>query len=183
MIEGVSLLVLLTMVALWMIWAHRGLIKAKGEVYTRWAVVEDVLERRDDLIAALSRAVQGHMGRDAQSGARVERLVKRCREAYGAGDVARAEDELLAEVAELLHVLTLSPGAISDPEAADLPGRIARLDAKADEMAQEYNTAATQLNVLVEAFPSRLAARMYGFGRVDYYEPQKPGTRQRGEWI
>ncbi|MBU1002079.1 MAG: LemA family protein [Proteobacteria bacterium] len=183
MMEGVTLLVLLAAASLWMVVAHGRLIKAKNEVYDSWAAVEDVLERRDQLIAVLGGLAQGRMGRDERSGVLVARLVQRCREAYGAEAVAQAEDALAAEVADLLHVVALSPGLIADPEAADLPGRIARLGAKVDEVVQVYNDAARRLNVLVVAFPSSMVAKMYGFRRVGYYEPQGASAPQRGEWV
>lgn len=183
MMEGVTLLVLLSAASIWMVVAHARLIRAKNEAYDSWAMVEDVLERRDELIAILGGLAQGRMGRDERSGVRVSRLVQRCREAFGAADVALAEDALAAEVADLLHVAALSPGLLADPEAADLPGRIARLDAKVAETAQAYNEAARCLNVLVTAFPSSMVARMYGFRRVGYYEPQGVGAQQRGEWV
>lgn len=180
MIEGASLLAILAGAAVWLLLAHARLIRAKSRVYDTWAETEDALEKRDETIVTLGMMTQGRMGRDQNSGARVARLAARCREAYGAGDVGEAEAALAAEVRELLHVAALSPGMLGDPEAADLPGRISRLDAKAAAAAEAYNVAARELNVLVEAFPSSLAAKIFGFRRVEYFEPEKSSTDGSG---
>lgn len=183
MAEGLTLVLVLAAVAVWLLVAHGRLIRAQSGIYDKWAAVEDVLEKRDALIVALGHVAAGRLGRDEKSGARVARLAARCREAYGAHDVARAEQALTAEVADLLHVVALTPGMLGDPEAADLPGRISRLDGKVAQAAAEYNNAARQLNVMIEVFPSRLVARIFGFGRTNYFEREASDANGGGKRV
>ena len=105
--------------------------------------------------------------------ARVERLAGRSQEAYYPEEVARAEDALDRETAGLLHAATLDDADDGRAKADELVKRLAKLQSRAREAAEAYNEAAETMNVLVESFPSRIVAWLFGYNRVEYYKPEQ----------
>ncbi|WP_461208361.1 LemA family protein [Desulfocurvus sp. DL9XJH121] len=176
MSEAALLLALLVGACLWLVLAHKRLVRARCRVYEAWGELEDCLDRRHDPALALARHAQGRAGVAADAVARVERLAERSREVYGAQDKARAEAELDQAIAGLLHTAGLrvrdERGEASDADPDEAVGRLARLAERAERAAGEYNAVARDMNVLVEAFPASIAARMFGFSRIPYYEPE-----------
>lgn len=170
--QGILLLVLLGAAAVWLIMAHKRLVRAQDALYETWGALEDILERRHHPAVGVARRAQGRLGVAADAGARVERLSERSREAYGPLDVAAAEAALDAELAGLLHAAALG-GDGADHEAAELVARLGTLAVRAGEAAEVYNKAARDMNVLVESFPAGIAARLFGYRRAPYYEPRR----------
>lgn len=171
----ITLLVVAAVLAFWMVGAYNRLVDLRNRIAEAWQLVDEVLVRRGDAVAALVAALRAPLAGEqgaldallsaqAQVRAAADALKTRPVMASLAAALQAAETTMSAASARVLALLEAQPELRGEaavvPHAQllrDSAGRLAFTRQMFNDAAQAYNAAARQ-------FPTRLLARLYGFG-------------------
>ncbi len=166
-------LVVVAVLVFWMLGAYNRLVAMRTGLGERVAAVDDLLQRRSDAATAVIELARGAMPAEqgtldawlaAQTAAREasERLRLKPVQAPLAQALTQAESPLAALTARVHALLDQQPELLAATAAQrttlrDAEGRLVFARQLYSEAAQAYNEAVRQ-------FPTRLLARLYGFG-------------------
>lgn len=159
----------------WMLGAYNRLVALRAAVVAAWQQVDDALARRgaavaplvgvlrDGLVgegAALDALLSGH----AQVAAAADALRPRPLRAEAALALQRAEAVLAPAVARVLALLDLHPALRADEAVAPQLAALREAEPRLAFARQLFNEAVQAYNDAVRQWPTRLLARLYGFG-------------------
>ena len=177
----------LVLLALWGVGSYNGLVGAQQAVESQWAQVENVYQRRADLIPNLVASVRG--AANFERGTLTDVVEARARvgqvNAQATSEILndpqkfqqfqQAQDQLSSALSRLLVVVERYPELKAVQGFQDLmvalegaENRIATERRRFNEVAQDYNTR-------VKRFPTNLFANMFGFQPKPYFAAQ-PGA-------
>ena len=159
----------------WALGAHNRLVALRNAIIAAWAQVDEPLKRRAAALAALVAGLREHLpdesgaldaalAAQAQLQAAADALGARPALAPRASALSAAEATLSAALSRLLALLEQRSGLAS---ADDLAPHLAALRDAAQRLAfarQLFNDAVRQYNDAAHQFPTRLLARLFGFG-------------------
>jgi len=162
-------------VVFWMLGAYNRLVRLRNAIGGAWQQVESLLRRREAaasaLVAALrqpladeSVALDTWLTTQAQLGAAREALSARPVDGAAAEQLLRADVATAAAQARVLSLLDLQP-ALRDGEAVSpWLGELREAEARGGFARQLFNEAVADYNSAARQYPTRLLARLYGFG-------------------
>lgn len=159
----------------WMVGAYNRLVALRNGLADAWAMVDDVLKKRGAAVEALTAALREPLADepgalDALLAAQAQ--VRKAADAVGArpvdavrtAELVAAEAQMGAAASRVVSLLEQRPALKSDaavaPHAAALADSVQRL-AFARQM---FNDAGQLYNAAVRQVPTRVLARLYGFG-------------------
>lgn len=165
----VGLAVLLPVVALLV--SYNRFVRQRNLVRDSWANVDAELQRRYDLIPNLVRTVQGYADHERQIFEHV--AAARARALAETGSPARAaeaENELVRGVRSVLGLAEAYPDLKASHNFLELQRELAITEDRIQAARRFYNANVRDLNIRVQAVPSNLVARWFGFKEADYFE-------------
>ncbi|MGB3296420.1 MAG: LemA family protein [Phormidesmis sp.] len=155
--------VLALSLSLWFVSTYNALNAAKTEVDSKWAQVENQMQRRADLIPQLTQVAEGYMGREA---AAIQKLSAARTTFLAAGTVAErsaADEEMKQAIAQFQTFAASSQPLQSSQLFVNLQYEIAGSENRIATERMRYNQAVASYNRSIAGFPTVLAARMLGF--------------------
>ncbi len=170
---------IVVIVVLWFISAQNSLVSKEEAVTAKWSQVENVYQRRLDLIPNLVETVKGYAQQEQEVLTRVTELRSRVGQMNVSSDIVNnpealqrfqsAQNELGSALSRLLVVAEKYPDLKSNQNflalQSQLEGtenRIAVERKRFIETVQEYNTA-------IRRFPTSLVASIGGFDRMETF--------------
>ncbi len=185
---GILLLVLLGMVAAS---AYNGLVRAAQAVDRQWAQVENVYQRRADLIPNLVNTVSGAADFErstitevTEARASVGRVT--LPQGQAPTDVEtlqryqQAQDALSGALSRLLVVVERYPELKANANFRDLQAQLEGTENRIAVERGRFNEAVQAYNTLVKTFPRNLFAGIFGFRPRPYFTAQ-PGAERAPE--
>jgi LemA protein len=168
--------VLVLVVGGWIAGNYNTLVQKKTEVDKAYAEVDNLLQRRNDLIPNLVETVKGI--------AALEQIVfAQIANARGAMAGARTPEQKFAAgqqmdtaLSRLLVVIENYPALKSQENFAKLQDELAGTENRLSVGRTRYNEVVAEYNVLVKRFPTNIFAGMFGYAERPYY-PIAPGAR------
>lgn len=168
-------LVLVAVLAFWMVGAYNRLVALRNVIGQAFAQVDELVQRRAAAAQSLIELARPEMAseqaaldawlasqlasRDAARGLR-ERPVAAAR----AAALTAAEPPLAAATARVMSLLEQHPAVLAQTTAAAHVATLRETEARLVFARQVFNDAAQDYNDAVRLFPTRLLARLYGFG-------------------
>ncbi len=180
----ITLLVLGGLVLLCFFWAkgkYNNMVAADESVQEKWAQVENVYQRRADLIPNLVATVKGYTEHEAST---LEGVVEaRAKATQVTVDPENLSEEAIAKFNEAQGELSTALGRLMmiqenypDLKASQQFSELqAQLEGTENRIATErmkYNEAAKAYNTYIRKFPANLVASMFGFEKKGYFEAQ-----------
>jgi LemA protein len=154
-------LAIVALIAAAAITARRGLIRLSDERQQAWATLETQLVKREELMARIIELCVRLLHEEHEAVERVTQAVGAVQAAARREDIpalAAAEKSHQAAV-ETLFALTGNYPQLAGSKAFEaLRDRVATLDGRVAERREQYNLAASMLNMRCSAFPHRLVA-------------------------
>jgi LemA protein len=163
---------------LWGMGAYNRLITSNETVNAAWGQVENVLQRRYDLIPNLVETVKGYAKHEQQT---FEDIAK-YRSQWGAGRNAEEKIEaskgLEGSLARLLVVLENYPQLKANENFLKLQDELAGTENRIAVERQRYNSAVLEYNLTCQRFPGVLIAKLFGFAKKNAYVEAKPAAQE-----
>ncbi len=181
--KGVVILivVVLALVSLfgWVKGAYNGMVKADEGVQAAWSQVENVYQRRADLIPNLVATVKGYAEHESATlQSVVEARAKATQMSVDAENLTqeslakyqKAQGELGSALGRLLMIQENYPDLKANQNFRDLQSQLEGTENRITVERQKFNDAARSYNTMIRQFPKNIIAGMFGFEKKPYFE-------------
>ncbi len=166
---GVVLLVVLLMGGS-CIGRYNRFVTTNEQIDASWAQVENVLQRRADLIPNLVTTVQGFAAQEKEIFVEVANARARLAGAATPPAMAAANAGLTAGLGRLLAIAEAYPQLKSNENFIRLQDELAGSENRIAVERRRYNDAIRVYNSDIRQFPSNMLAGMFDFGGREYFE-------------
>lgn len=156
---------------------YNSLVQDREHVDAQWAQVENVLQRRADLIPNLVATVRGFAAQERAVFADVAEARSRLLAAQGPADAAQANQGLDSALGRLLAISERYPELRSNENFVRLQDELAGTENRIAVERMRYNEAVREYNTRIRRFPANFFAGMFGFQQREYFEAQA-GARE-----
>lgn len=157
---------------------YNRLVKLRENIPAAWSQVENVLQRRNDLIPNLVNTVKGYAKHEQQILKDVSEALKSFNRATTVSDKLAADNSITSLLGRIMAISLQYPNLKADQqflrlqdELSGTENRIAVERMRFNQMVQEYNTK-------VKTFPTNLVARMGGFNPSEDYFKAPEAAKQ-----
>lgn len=166
----------------WIKNTYNGLVKADEGVGAAWAQVENVYQRRADLIPNLVATVKGYAAHEATTLEDVTAARARATQVVvdpsdlEPEDIARfnkAQGELSSALGRLLMITENYPDLKANQNFRDLQAQLEGTENRIATERMKFNEAARSYNTLIRRFPDNIIASMFDFEKKGYFEAQE----------
>ena len=181
----VVILVVVGVVLVLFFWFKNGynsMVKEQECVQTAWSQVENVYQRRADLIPNLVNTVKGYAAHESQTlegvvNARAkatqltvdpENLTPEKLAAY-----QEAQGELGAALGKLLAIQENYPDLKANENFLALQSQLEGTENRISTERMKFNEAAKRYNVLIRVFPKSIIASLFGFEKMPYFQAKE----------
>jgi LemA protein len=164
-IGGIALILILFSVS-----RYNSLVNRSEEVDGAWAQVENVLQRRADLIPNLVETVKGFAAHEKEAIGQVADARAKLAGARGPQEAATADAQLTSALSRLLVVVENYPNLKANENFIRLQDELAGTENRIAVERKRYNDAVREFNATIKRFPSNIFAGMFGFGGKEYFQ-------------
>ncbi|GAA3345104.1 LemA family protein [Lysinibacillus sp. FSL M8-0216] len=164
------IVIILIVLALVLIPKYNSLVTAEENVDSKWAQVENQLQRRYDLIPNLVESVKGYANHEQQIIADITNARAQMGNANTPEQQAVANDALSGALSRLLVVVENYPNLKADANFRQLMDELAGTENRLAVAREDYNNEVQQFNKHVKRFPGNLMAGMFGFEQKEYFK-------------
>ena len=165
----------------WVKNTYNGLVKADEGVSAAWAQVENVYQRRADLIPNLVATVKGYAAHESQTLENV--IAARSKATQVTVDQANLTEEALAKfnaaqgeltnaLGRLLMITENYPDLKASQQFSELQAQLEGTENRITTERMKFNDTAKGYNTLIRSFPTNILASMFGFEKKGYFEAQ-----------
>ncbi len=149
---------------------YNRLITLDEGVNNSWAQVENVLQRRYDLIPNLVETVKGYASHEREVLTEVTKARASVGGAQTPSEIMQANNQLSNALARLLVVVERYPDLKANQNFRDLQIELAGTENRIAVERRRYNDTVRTYNQKVRSFPTNFLAGMFGFEKRDYFE-------------
>jgi LemA protein len=181
--KGIITLLVIAGIALvafmWVKNSYNKMVLQEEQVTTAWAQVENVYQRRADLIPNLVATVKGYASHESET---LEAVVNARAKAtqttidptnMTAETMARfqsAQGELSQALSRLMVVVEQYPDLKANQNFLELQAQLEGTENRITVERQKFNETARLYNTTIRQFPKNIFAGMFGFERKTYFE-------------
>lgn len=164
---------------IWVKNAYNNLVTSDENAQSAWSQVENVYQRRADLIPNLVATVKGYAAHESET---LESVVAARAKAtqvtidpasLSSEDIARyneAQGELGNALGRLLLIQENYPDLKANQNFRDLQAQLEGTENRIATERMKFNQAVKDYNTLIRRFPSNIIASMFGFEKKGYFE-------------
>ena len=153
---------------------YNGFITLEEGVDAQWAQVENVYQRRLDLIPNLVNTVKGYAAHESETlTAVVEARAKATQTNVNGANMAQFQENqaaLTSALSKLMVVVEKYPDLKANENFLDLQNELSDTENKIEMARRFYNGAVRELNTKVQSIPSNIIASLFSFKTRDYFE-------------
>ncbi len=151
--------------------SYNRLVVTDENMETTWAQVENVLQRRYDLIPNLVNTVKGYAEHEKEVFENITRLRSQWGAAKNVDEKIQASSQLEGFIGRLLMVSERYPDLKASQSFSRLQDELAGTENRIAVERRRYNEAVKAYNSTVRKFPSNIIAGFHGFERkANYFE-------------
>lgn len=181
--KGLTIFIVIAAILLaiffWVKGAYNGLVKADEQVSAAWSQVENVYQRRADLIPNLVATVKGYAAHESGT---LESVVEaRSKATQVTVDPARldaasiekfqvAQGELSQALGRLMMLRESYPELKANQNFLELQAQLEGTENRISTERMKFNETARNYNTMVRSFPKNIIASMFGFDTKGYFK-------------
>ncbi|WP_155286806.1 LemA family protein [Lacticaseibacillus zhaodongensis] len=170
-ITGIVIAVVVVILGGMGIGTYNSLVKQEQTVDAKWSQVENVMQRRYDLVPNLVNAVKGSMTQEQKVFGEIADARKQYNNASGTKAKANANAKLDSSVGTLISVIREDyPNLKSNEQVQTLMTQLEGSENRIAVERQRYNDAVENYNQSVVTFPKNIFANAMGLGKKDYFK-------------
>lgn len=169
--------------------SYNEMVTQSEAVDAQWAQVENVYQRRADLIPNLVNTVKGYAGHEKETlEGVIEARAKATQTTINAGDMTpqkmaafqQAQDGLSSALSKLMVVVEKYPDLKANQNFLELQAQLEGTENRITVERQKFNDTTRVYNTLIKRFPKNLMAGIFGFDAKPYFAAQQ-GAEQAPE--
>ena len=176
---GIIIVVIVAVILIWGVGTYNGFVKKQEAMTTAWGQVENVYQRRADLVPNLVALVKNYA--EYEQGTLIAVTEARAKatattvntENFDENEFASfesAQDELGNSLNRLIVEVENYPDLKANEEYLTLQAQLAGCENRIQTERERFNEAAKAYNQSVRRFPSNIIAKMFGFEKRPYFE-------------
>lgn len=151
---------------------YNSLIGKQEAVQSSWAQVENVLQRRADLIPNLVSTVKGYASHEKEVFTNIADARSKLAGASTPKQAAAANQQLNSALSRLLVVVERYPDLKANQSFGKLMNQLEGTENRIATERRRYNDAVKEFNLSIKKFPGALFAGMMGFSEAEYFEAE-----------
>lgn len=163
----------------WVKNSYNGLVKADEQVKSAWSQVENVYQRRADLIPNLVATVKGYADHESET---LESVVEARSKATRISidpenldpdriaEFQEAQGELSQALGRLIMLQENYPDLKANQNFRDLQAQLEGTENRITTERMKFNETARSYNTMVRSFPKNIIASMFNFGTKGYFK-------------
>jgi LemA protein len=164
---GLGILVVIGM----LLWGgYNSFVTKSQAVDTQWAQVENVYQRRYDLIPNLVNSVKGAMAQEQKVFDAIAQARTKYGEATTSNDKVDAVNELDSAVSRLLVIMENYPQLKSIDTVSQFMAELAGTENRISVERRRFNEVTQNYNNSVKTFPGNFFSGMFGFKEKPYFK-------------
>lgn len=153
---------------------YNSLVSNRENVTASWAQVENVLQRRGDLIPNLVNTVKGYASHEKTVFEEVTKARSAWTNASTVDDKVKAAGSMDSAISRLLLVAENYPDLKANQNFLQLQDELAGTENRIAVERMRYNQAVRNYNVLIRVFPNNIVAGLFGFReRTEYFKSEE----------
>jgi len=179
-IVGVIVLIVIIMFS-WVSGKYNGLVTGEEKTKQAWAQVQNVYQRRSDLIPNLVETVKGYAAFEKSTF--IEVTNARAKASQVTVDPTKltpdqiqkfqgAQDGLSQSLGRLMVVMEKYPELKANQNFLELQAQLEGTENRITVERQKFNVVVQDYNVSVRSFPSNIFASMFGFQQKGYFQAE-----------
>ena len=181
--KGIITIIIIVVVVLaiygWIKGSYNGMVQRQEGVEAQWAQVENVYQRRADLIPNLVATVKGYAAHEEGTlTAVIEARAKATSITVDPSeldpeDIAKfqaAQDQLSGALSRLLVTVEQYPDLKANENFLALQSQLEGTENRITVERQKFNEAAKSYNQYIRMFPRNIIANMFDFEKVGYFK-------------
>ena len=183
---GIIIAIIVGVILIWGIGTYNGFVKKQEAMTTAWGQVENVYQRRADLVPNLVALVKNYA--EYEQGTLIAVTEARAKAAATTvnsenfdekefANFESAQDELGNSLNRLIVSVENYPDLKANEEYLTLQAQLAGCENRILTERERFNEAAKAYNQSVRRFPSNLIANMFGFEKRPYFEAEAGAER------
>lgn len=166
---------------IWVKNVYNGMVTADENVQTAWSQVENVYQRRADLIPNLVATVKGYAAHESQT---LENVIAARSKATqitvdpenlneeALAKFNEAQGELSAALGRLLLLTENYPDLKANQNFLELQAQLEGTENRIATERMKFNETARSYNIMIRKFPDNIIASIFGFEKKGYFEAQ-----------
>lgn len=175
-------LIVLAVIVVWGIGAYNSLVKNEEGVKSAWSQVENVYQRRADLIPNLVATVKGYATHESATlEGVVEARAKATQMTVNVDDLSeekiaefqKAQGELGSALGRLMAITEAYPDLKANENFRDLQAQLEGTENRIAVERKAYNHVAQEYNTSIRVFPRNIIASVFGFKVKGYFEAEE----------
>ena len=175
-------LIVLAVIVVWGIGAYNSLVKNEEGVKSAWSQVENVYQRRADLIPNLVATVKGYATHESATlEGVVEARAKATQMTVNVDDLSeekiaefqKAQGELGSALGRLMAITEAYPDLKANENFRDLQAQLEGTEHRIAVERKAYNQVAQEYNTSIRVFPRNIIASVFGFKVKGYFEAEE----------
>ena len=176
---SVIIAIIVGLILIWGIGAYNGFVKKQEAMTTAWGQVENVYQRRADLVPNLVALVKNYA--EYEQGTLIAVTEARAKKAAATTvdienytesdlkDFQAAQDELGSSLNRLIVSVENYPDLKANTSFLELQSQLEGTENRIAVARREYNDIVKQYNTRVVTFPRNIIASMFGFSQKEYF--------------
>lgn len=183
LIIGVAVVAaIIAIVLVWGTSTYNGLVEKQESVETAWSQVENVYQRRADLVPNLVNTVKGYAAHEKETlEAVLSARAKATQMTVNVEDLSEdnikkyqeAQGELQQAMGRLMMITENYPALKANENFLSLQAQLEGTENRITVERQKFNDTAKTYNTAVRKFPTNIIAGMFDFEKKGYFEAQE----------
>ncbi len=173
LIVGGVIVLILAIAGMSLAGTYNRLVAQDQQVKGAWAQVQNVLQRRADLIPNLVETVRGYAAHEKEVFENVAEARSRLAGATSPREAAAANAGLTSALGRLLAIAENYPNLKANENFIRLQDELAGTENRIAVERMRYNEAVRTFNTSIKRFPTNFLAGLFGFGEKEYFEAEE----------
>ncbi len=168
---------LLLVAGIYVMGAYNRLITTNEQIDAAWSQVENVLQRRGDLIPNLVSTVKGYAEHEREIFEEVAQARSRLAGAASPAEAAAADAGLGSALSRLLAIAERYPDLKANENFIRLQDELAGSENRIANERRVYNEMVRAYNTTLKRFPTSFLGQFFGFEAREYFQAEE-GARE-----
>jgi len=173
----IAVIVVLLMFIGYGVSTYNTLVTLRENVPGAWAQVENVLQRRNDLIPNLVATVKGYAKHEEKVFGDVADALKSFNRATTVPDKIAADNQITGLLSRIMAISVTYPNLKANENFNRLQDELAGTENRIAVERMRYNEVVQDYNTRVKSFPSNIIARLCGFQPSEAYFKAAPSAQ------